>query len=1045
MRIISRILALTIALLCALAANAQGRYVVSGTAMNARSDQPVEFATAALLRADSTAVTSTMTEEDGTFALRTASPGRYIVKLSFVGFTPFFQNVELTEQADSVGLGRLRMESAERVLGTATVTAVAARVEQKEDTTVFNASAYRTPEGSTLEALVKQLPGVEVSDDGTIKWNGKTVSSFLVNGKDFFKGDTKVAMKNLPVEMVSKIKAYDKASDYTEQTGIDDGEESTVLDINTKRELNQSWVANIDLGIGTRNRYTEKAFVNRFDDRSRITAYASANNVNDAGFGGPRGMGGNSGLTASKQAGFDFSWENGRDKKEAGRVELGGNVQYSHKGTDVVSTSSSEQFLASTSSFSNSESYSGSSQTGFDAQLRAQWRPDTLTTIMFRPQFTYSKSRGLGSSLSATFNDDPADIDDMYSPLDSIFQTASINADLASILVNSHSSKSKSSSRSTGVSGSLNVTRVLNRAGRNVSLMARGGYTEGKSESFSISDIRYYTGSGSTRFTNQYTNRPSKNWNYSLRLSYVEPLGNNWFAEARYEYAHKYQDSNRSRYNVDSLRYGQWASDLDGVFDYTAIGALPTSFTTAYGDVVTRDDLLNSVRDLYNSQYATYKYDDHTANIGVRYNTQAIRFSAGLGLNPEHTKMAYERPGQNIDTVITRNVVNFAPNARLRLRFSKTSQLEFNYRGSSSQPSMTDLLAVVDNSNPLSISMGNPGLKPSWTNTLRAFYRGYNATRQQGMGFGLFFNQTRNSISNRSVYDETTGTTYSRPENISGNWDTNGFFMFNSPLDHSKLLTVTTRSNVSYKNAVGYVSSFASDASSAISAIDGSYDSYSAIFDAAGNSKNKTRTLSLGEDLALNFRQSFYDFGLTGKVTYQHARATLQENANLDTWQFSYGATANAYTNFGLSFSTDIRMSSRRGYSLASMNTNELLWNAQISQSFLKKKAATISVQFYDILHKQSNVSRTLSATMRSDSWTNAINSYVMVHFIYKFSAFNGSKKQDNDGDPNRPMDGPEGRPGNGERPSGPPPSGGGGPGGGGFGGPGGGGFGGGR
>lgn len=976
------------------------RYVVTGIARDAKSGAALGYVSAALLRPDSTAIVGSMTDDDGAFKLRAKAAGSYIVKVSGVGLDPTYKNVTLTAEADSVSTGIIKVGSKDQVLGTATVTATAAKVEQKEDTTVFNASAYRVPEGSTLEALVKQLPGVEVSDDGTIKWNGKEVKEFLVNGKDFFKGDTKIAMKNLPTELVSKIKAYDKASDYTEQTGIDDGEETTVLDISTKRQLNESWVTNVDLGYGTKDRYSDRLFATRFTDNSRVTVYGSANNVNDRGFGGSRGFGGGGGgLTATKSAGMDFSWDNGKKKREAGRIELGGNVRYSHSGSDAVTVSSTETFLTggSTRSFGNSSSVSSSSSTNVNSAFRVQWNPDTLTAITFRPSFSHSDSKGSGSSLSGTFSSDPAEIDGMYSALDSLF-TQTVNPSLAAIAVNRNRRLSLSDSKNNSVNGSLNVTRRFGGKGRNLSLRASGGYSEGKSHSFSVSDIRYFASGKAGSFLNQYSESPSKNWNYNLRLSYAEPLGKNWFAEARYEYSHKYTDGSRSRYNLDSLG-GYWA-DPDNFYP---IGTLPTE-----------DDILTAVRDDYNSQYATYVYDDHTANLGVRYNSEAIRFNAGMGVNPERTKLTYVRPGQHIDTLITRHVFNLSPQLRFRYRFTKTSQLDIRYRGSSSQPSMTNLLAVIDNADPLNISMGNPGLKPSWTNTLRAFYNTYNADRQQGMMGGLNFSHTRNSISNRMVYDETTGVRYTRPENINGDWNARGDFMFNTGFGPSKSYTVSTFTNLSYTNNVGYISrmSDASELGDVTQLIDGSYEGYDRIFNAVSSQKNTTRTLGVGENLNLGYRTSMFDVGLNGSLNYQHARATLQDNANMDTWNFSYGANANFNFDWGMSVSTDIRMSSRRGYSASSMNTNELLWNAQLSQSFLKNRAATISLQFYDILHEQSNVSRTLSATMRSDSWNNAINAYCMVHFIYRLNIFSGSRQSgdsNTQGDRRRGPGGPGG------------------------------------
>ncbi len=1030
-----RILLLFLLSTAAMASALAQRYAVSGTVVDAKTKNAVDFATVVLQRTDSTAVSSATTDENGFFTLQAKEAGKYLVKLSYVGYKPVVKPVELTAEADSVGLGTLTLLSNEKLLGTATVTATASRIEQKGDTTMFSAAAYRVPEGSTLEALVKQLPGVEVSDDGTIKWNGKTVQEFLINGKDFFKGDTKTAMKNLPTELVSKIKAYDKKSDYTEQTGIDDGEETTVLDIATKRELNESWVTNLDLGYGSHDRYSTRFFGTRFTDRTRVTAFGSMNNTNDQGFGGPRGFGGGSnGLTATKNAGLDFSWENGKQRREAGRLQLGGNVMYNHTNSDAVNTSNSETFLntGSSSSFGNSASHNSNHSTSVSSRFRLEWNPDSMTNVNFQPQYSYSETNNNGTSRSATFNANPYNLDGMLSPLDSILRenAATANPELYAMMVNTNQRYSLGHTKSHNVSANLNFVRRLSTNGRNISLRAGGGYSKSENTSFSISNINYNRTDNPTSFLNQYSNTPSKNYNASVRLGYVEPLGKNWFAEARYSISYKYSQSDRSRYNLDSLAYAPYSTMWDGQFvnygdatNYPTIGSLPTA-----------DDVLNYVRDLNNSQYATYKYLDHTATVGVRYNSSTVRFNAGVDFNPERTKLAYNRPGQNIDTLITRHVFNVSPQVRLRYQFSRTNQLDIRYRGSSSQPSMTDLIAVVDDSNPLSVSMGNPGLKPSWSNSLRINYNGYNVDRQQGIMTGIDMTQTRNSISNRMVYDESTGVSYFRPDNINGNWNGRGMFMFNTALGKQKLFNINTFTSLSYQNAVGYVSSWnnktrstatvhsaslmtRADNADATSTTDKhDYAYYNSIFNSASSQKNTTRTFGVDENLNLSYRSTYFEVGALGKLNYQHARASVQQNANMDTWNFAYGANANVTLNFGLSISTDIRMNSRRGYTDASMNTNELLWNAQISQSFFKNKAATLSIQFYDILHQQSNVSRSLTATMRSDSWTNAINSYFMVHFIYKLNIFpGGSKKGDNNGEGDRQgppdMRGPGGMP----------------------------------
>ena len=261
-------------------------------------------------------------------------------------------------------------------------------------------------------------------------------------------------------------------------------------------------------------------------------------------------------------------------------------------------------------------------------------------------------------------------------------------------------------------------------------------------------------------------------------------------------------------------------------------------------------------------------------------------------------------------------------------------------------------------------------------------------------------------MSNLLIYDEATGVRYNRPENINGNWDTRAFFMFNTGMGAEKNFTMSNFTNLGYRNSVGYVSSFTSGNSGLPNPTldNGNVHSYDDIFANANVEKNTTRDFSVRENLRFAYRNDWFDVGLLGRVNYNHARSELQEKSNMDTWNFSYGANANFNFDWGMSFSTDISMSSRRGYSDASMNNNELLWNAQLAQSFLKNNAATISLQFYDILQQQSNVSRTVNAIMRSDSSTNAINSYFMVHFIYKLNIFGGKKtKAEDERHPGRP------------------------------------------
>lgn len=1009
-------------------------HIVVGQVIDKQSDEGIDYATVRLMaHKDSTMFAGTNTNEDGTFTLRTDRSGKVVLRLSYLGYRSIYQDIEIPADADTVRLGRLTMYSDDYVLKAAIVRASVAKVQQVGDTTVFNADAYRTAEGATLEALVKQLPGAEVGDDGSITINGKKVNEVLVNGKDFFKGDTETAMKNLPVNLVKKIKTYDKKSDYAEQTGIDDGEDSFVLDIMTRRELNQSWIANFDAAGGwdfdSRALYSGKLFATRFTDQSRITLIASHNNVGDNGFGGPRGMGGGgggNGINRNTMVAGNFSWENGKERFAAGRLELGGDVRYTRRDNDTESTHSTENFLTANRpnrSFSNSHSWGNSLSQSANANLRVQWSPDSLTSFSFRPTYSWSKSRSKSESLSAQFDEDPyeqfavEDVDDVLAQYFNIGSRKRIDQstmpDYQDFLVNLRDNASRSENYSHNVNANMSLTRRLTgKQGRNLSLTASGGYSTNHSSNYSLANVvtrqRLDDGSYEHHTNNstwQFTTTPSINWNVRVGGSYVEPIVGKLYGELRYNYSHRFQDQQRTLFNLHEPQsltdiMGQWTGiyhKRDNRAGYVSDEQPGTTELLNEFLQMNPDDVVAAIRDEQNSQYATYRYDNHSANIGLRYNEGDIRLNAGLGFNPEHTAMDYKKG--EVDQHVTRTVFNVSPQVRLRWNMNRTRRLEFNFNSSSSQPSMTNLLEVIDTSNPLSISTGNAGLKPSWNNNLRASFNDYNTDRQQSWAANYSFAHTRNTISTLRVQDIETGRTFSAPQNISGHWNTSAGLMFNSGLGQEKLWNVSTRTDFRFNHNTAYVSTNLDLVADGIELPSAPYtnEEVNAFFRKVLPSAQTSvgRTTNLSENLTLSYRQSLWDVSANGRVNYQHSRSTLQGANNMDTWGFDYGVTANMTLDCGFSLSTDIRMNSRRGYSAASMNTNELIWNAQLSQSFLKDKSLTLSLQFYDILQQQSNVSRTINATMRSDSWNMALNSYAMLHLIYKLKVFAGTKGGD--------------------------------------------------
>ncbi|MEG1580193.1 MAG: outer membrane beta-barrel protein [Bacteroidaceae bacterium] len=951
-----KIYALFLLFLCLPLSIQAQKFSISGSIIDKQTRDGIELATVQLLTPDSAMVTGITSAKDGSFKVIPSKIGNYILKISYIGYNTEYRNLSITKNEKIKTVGTVELSTSDVALKMAQITAKIAKVEMKEDTFVYNAAAYRVPEGSMLESLIEKLPGVEVAEDGTIKANGKTVTQIMLNGKDFFKGDTKIAMKNVPVDLVEKIKSYDKQSEYTKQTGIDDGEEETVIDLSLKKKLKSSWISNIDLGAGNKDRYTSKLFANKYDEVSRFTAFGSMNNTNDQGFHGGSFRKGSGGLVASKMFGMDGMWNNGKKEREAGFLEFGGNIRYNYTGSDKESSSNSESFLTagSSSSFFNNRDKGKNSSSNLNAGFRLEWSPDTMTSITFRPSFSHTEGNNWSESQSATFNANPYQIEGITDPLTSAFELS--NPELKKILVNTNDRKSLGNNNSNNFNAEIEASRRLNNKGRNISFSGEVAYDNHKSKSFSLSNI-YYQSKDSLAKTNQYSSNPQKNWNYRVGLSYSEPLiAKTLFLQSRYQFQYRYSDSDRSLYQMqDSLI--AWGIPTP------PLGTLPFPV-----------DTLELMRDLRNSQYATYKYFNHDINLGLRWVTEKINLNAGISIQPQTTEMAYQK--DRMDTLITRNVLNVSPKVRFRYKFSKTSQLNIRYNGNPSQPSMTNLLDIRDDSDPLNISIGNPSLKPSWTNSLTVFYNNYISERQQGFMVNANFSQTSNEISTAVEYNDLTGVRITQPKNINGNWNARSSVMFNTALGTEKAFNVSTYTNLNYDNSVGYVS-----------------------VNKGNSEKSTSKTLGIGEYLRGSYRSDLFEIGLNANLNYQHTRNDLQHNANMDTYNYSYGGNVQFSLPWSMSLSSDIGMNSRRGYSDNSMNTNEIIWNAQISQSFLRNKSATLSIQFYDILKEQSNVSRIINAQIRRDTWSNAINSYCMVHFSYRLNIFAGGKSKGDGGD----------------------------------------------
>ena len=928
--------------MCVHAQEPNSKLTISGHLTDRETDEPMELVTIQLfLASDSTFMGGTVSNEKGNFSIQAPSNGTYRLKISLVGYQKMEREVTLRNDRNQ-DLGELRMSPDVVALKEAVVTGRAAQVVVRKDTLVYNPEAFRTPEGSAIEELIKRMPGAEVDEDGNITINGKQVQKILLDGKEFMLGDIETALKNLPISIIQNVKFYDQQSDQSRITGIEDGNKETVLDFTIKKGMNRGYMTNLDLGGGTHHRYASRGMGSSFTDKTRLVLMGNANNKEEnAGWWNRRG------LNANKMLGTNFNYDDG-DK-----LKVDASVRWNHRDGDNQNENASENFYSQEyRTFSNSKSINLSRSNNWNGNMRLEWRPDTLSNIMLRANGSMGTNDGIGRSQSATFNADP-----YLSVVDPLEPDAIARMHANDQVVNHNQNASLSYGRNKNASATLQLYRRLNAKGRNITIRLEGSMGQNRQRNASNNEVHLYriknqAGEDSTYFTARYNTTPSDNSGYVVSANYSEPLWKGAHLQASYELRYNQNKSDRQTYDFSHEPvnifsgivpvYREWGEWLDPV-----------------------EGKLDNYLDRSLSRFSEYKNYTHNVRLMLRHWQEEYDYNVGFLIQPQRSNFIQDYRGRYVDTI--RNVTNLTPTLNFRYKFSEQSSIRLQYRGDTRQPDITQLLDITDDSNPLYITQGNPGLKPQLTNSLNIYYNNYIQKYKRSIVLYGNWRTTRNSISNLVRYNATTGGSISRPENINGNWNADGGFTFNTALDSAAHWNVGTDTRVRYNNYVSYVAQRQADAE-----------------------KNTTRSTNVNERLNASFRNDWLEVTLDGNVNYQHSRNELQPNANLDTWQFSYGGQVMVHLPAGFEISTNIHENSRRGYNDPSSNTNELIWNGQISKTFLKSKTLVVALNFYDLLGQQSNYERWVGANGRSDTRYNSINSYAMLHVRYRLNMFGG-------------------------------------------------------
>lgn len=726
---------------------------VTGTVVEESTNEPVEQATIRLLNVkDSSMVGGVASSRNGNFTLKHIKTGSYLLHVSYVGFEPLYQPLRITGKTDPVNVGKLALTDGAIQLGEAVVLGKAPEMVVRNDTMEYNADSYKVAEGSMLEDLLKKMPGVEVDSEGKVTVNGKEVKKMLIDGKEFFSDDPKVASKNLPSKMIDKVQVLDKKSDMSIMTGFDDGDEETVINLTVKPGMKQGWFGNAFAGYGSKDRYEGNAMVNRFLNNDQFTIMGGLNNTNNMGFsdlastmfqgmggGGRRGSrqgGAGNGITSSGNAGLNFSKEFNQ------KMTLGGNARYSHSDNDANSKSNQENILTGDSSnFYNERNFSNTKSDNIGADLRMEWKPDTLTNIIFRPSFGYSRSHNQETGSFEMFTQD--------------YDT-----------INVGTSNYLSDGEGYNLNAQLDYSRKLNSKGRVFSFSLSGGLNDSYNEGMNYSETNYYL-LNKDSIINQQFRYDNNSYNYRAYLSWVEPIGHNNFIQATYSFSQNRQESLKKTY--------AWVDDNQ---DFTQLD-------TAYSKSYSNNFINQRVSLSFKAQRAKYNY------------------TIGMNLDPSYSS-SENFVGDSTLSKFSRNVVNVSPMAQFNYLWDKRTNLRVQYSGRTSQPSMTQLQPVADVSNPLNTIIGNPDLNPRYTNNLSVRFQKFTPEKQRAFMIMANGNYVMNDIVSYSVYEKGSGKKVTTYKNVNGNYGANVRVMLNTPLRNKKF-TVNTMTTASFDNSNGFI------------------------------------------------------------------------------------------------------------------------------------------------------------------------------------------------------------------------------------------------
>lgn len=834
----------------------------------------------------------------------------------------------------------------ETTLNEVTVSATRVQIAYKGDTIVVNADAFKIPEGSMLDALVASVPGAELRDDGTIYMNGRKVDYLTLNGKDFFKGNNKIMLDNLPYYVVNKLKFYEKDVPRSQMMHQNTGQKDYVMDVEMKQEYSIGYTANAEAGYGTNKRWLGRLFGLRFTDNSRLVIFANANNTNDTRKPGANGWGDASRIPEGEK---DTEMIGGSLNIDDKHGRYGENVEASVCWTDNKNETraSNETFLSDGSVYRRSQDISRNKD--FCASLSNELKLKKMGLIL-KTNGSYSKQDGEGLLRSASFSSAPSAFGSCLQVLDSVF-SRSVTSGLQGISINRVFDQTKYNSFDYSFRQSIDLDKKL-PWGDDLNISVSGDYSKSNKDDLRKIDLAYPNGMQADNRQDQFSSYRYHGYLYNAHGGYTFCMYDYWYIYLRYDYNQQYGKTNSNLYRLDWLGFN---SDL---------GILPSQI-----------NYMHAI-DPNNSYQSSYLTKTHKSEVGFSHNfygeRYALLFSVYVPVINKGESVRYLKSESHYNL---RQYNWFVEPSAWFHYINKTNRslwlldnIDFTYQCSVQTPNLVQKIDVYDTSNPLIITKGNSDLKVSRNHYLKLNLGTGNWERY----FGLTVNVSilDNMVANGFTYNPRNGVYTYQPENVKGNWRAKYSVYIRRFLDKDKHFQIQDRIDYNYIHNVD------------LAQVEGYLTSqYSRV--------NHHLT---SQHLTVSYSKETLRAELVGDFAWNVATRELNDINNVNAFDFSYGLSGQYTFPWKIQLATDLKMYSRRGYEEPSMNTNELVWNASVSRPFLKGKLI-VKVDAFDILNQLSSTRYVVNGQGRTETWQLSMPRYAMLKVVYKFNK-NPKKKQ---------------------------------------------------